>query len=53
VDYTEFRKTMREKYAKAEARRERRGRLRRRWLYVSLILFAAIVLAFVVFRLTR
>ena len=53
MDYTEFRKTTREKYAKAEARRERRGRLRRRWLYVSLILFAAIVLAFVVFRLTR
>jgi len=53
VDYTEFRKTMHEKYAKAEERQERRWRRRRRWLYASLILFAAIVLALIAFRLTR
>jgi hypothetical protein len=53
VDYTEFRKTMREKYAKADERQERRRRWLRGWLYASLMLFAAIVLAFIAFRLTR
>ena len=55
MDYIEFRKTMNEKYAKADERKER---LRRRWRWqypavISLILIAVIVLAPVVFRLMR
>ena len=56
MDYIEFRKTMNEKYAKAEERHERRLRRRRRWLYpalISLIVIAVIVLAPVAFRLTQ
>jgi hypothetical protein len=56
VDYIEFRKTMNEKYAKADERHERRLRRRRQWLYpalVSLVLIAVIILAPVAFRLTR
>ena len=53
MDYIEFRKTMNEKYAKADERHERRLRRRRRWLYPSLILFAVIVLSLIAFGLTR
>jgi len=47
VDYTEFHKKMREKYAQDQERLERRWQRRRRWLYRSLTFFAAIVLALI------
>ena len=55
VDYIEFRKTMNEKYAKADERKER---LRRRWRWqypavISLILIAAIVLVPIALRLMQ
>ena len=55
MDYIEFRKTMNEKYTKAEERKER---LRRRWRWqypalISLILIAVILLVPVAFRLMR
>jgi hypothetical protein len=53
MDYTEFRETMRAKYAQAEERQERRAQRRRLWTYISLVLLAAVVLALIVFRLTR
>lgn len=53
MDYTEFRETMRARYAQADERQERRAKKRRLGLYIGLILLAAVVLALVVFRLTR
>ncbi len=53
MDYTEFREAMRAKYAEAEERQERRAHKRRLGIYISLVLLAAVVLALVVFRLTR
>jgi len=53
MDYTEFRETMRAKYAQADKRQERRAQKRRRVLHICLVLLAAFVLALIAFRLTR
>ena len=57
VDYTEFQKAMRAKYALAKERRERRQRLRQKWLRICLnaivIVLTAILVAIIVYRLRQ
>lgn len=53
MDYTEFRETMRAKYAQAGEHQERRTQRRRMGLYICLVLLAVVVLALIAFRLTR
>jgi len=53
MDIEEFRKDQRRKYAEAIERQERLWRRRRRWMYASLIVLAAVVLALVALRLMR
>jgi putative copper export protein len=57
VDYTEFQKAMREKYALAKEREQRRRRLRQRWLRICLnsivIILTVVLVALIVLRLRQ